>query len=59
MYNFGKTTNLKAQQQKQMNRDLRRRIAKQSKASIKSNTPNKDSDKAESSKVADIAEGTA
>jgi hypothetical protein len=59
MYNFGKTANLKAQQQKQMDRDLRRRIAKQSKASIKSNTPNKDSDTTESSKVADIAEGTA
>ena len=59
MYNFGKTANLKAQQQKQMDRDLRRRIAKQSKASIKSNTPNKDSDTAGSSKVADIAEGTA
>ena len=59
MYNFGKTANLKAQQQKQMDRDLRRRIAKQSKASIKSSTPNRDSDTAESSKVADIAEGTA
>ena len=32
MYNFGKTANLKAQQKKQMDRDLRRRIARQSKA---------------------------
>ena len=59
MYNFGKTANLKVQQQKQMDRDLRRRVAKQSKAHIKSNTPNKDSDTAESNRVADIAEGTA
>jgi hypothetical protein len=59
MYNFGKTANLKVQQQKQMDRDLRRRVAKQSKAHIKSNTPNKDSDTAESSRVTDIAEGTA
>jgi hypothetical protein len=59
MYNFGKTANLKAQQQKQMDRDLRRRVAKQSKVNIKSNTPEKDSATAESRRVADIAEGTA
>jgi hypothetical protein len=60
MYNFGKTANLKAQKQKQMDRDLRRRVAKQSKANIKSSTPNEDSTAAESSsRVADIAEGTA
>jgi hypothetical protein len=59
MYNFGKTANLKAQQQKQMDRDLRRRTARQSKANIKSSTPDKDSATAESSKTADIAEGTA
>jgi hypothetical protein len=59
MYNYGKTANLKAQQQKQMDRDLRRRIARQSKANIKSSSPDKDSSTAESSKVADIAEGTA
>jgi hypothetical protein len=58
MYNFGKTANLKAQQRKQMDRDLRRRMARQSKANIKSGKPDKDSDTAESSKVADIAEGT-
>ena len=59
MYNFGKAANLKAQQQKQMDRDLRRRAAKQSKANIKSSKTDKDSAKAESSPVADIAEGTA
>jgi hypothetical protein len=59
MYNFGKTANLKAQQQKQMDRDFKRRIARQSKANIKSNTPNEDSAAAESSPAADIAEGTA
>ena len=59
MYNFGKTANLKAQQQKQMDRDLRRRAARQSKANIKSSKPNKESATAESSRVADIAEGTA
>ena len=58
MYNFGKTANLKVQQQKQMDRDLRRRIAKQSKANIKSSTPTKTSDTAEPGKVAEIAEGT-
>ena len=47
MYNFGKAANLKAQQQKQMDRDLRRRVARQSKANIKSSTPNEDSDTAE------------
>ena len=59
MYNFGKTANLKVQQQKQMDRDLRRRVARQSKANIKSSTPDKDSATAESNKAADIAEGTA
>jgi len=59
MYNFGKAANLKAQQQKQMDRDLKRRTAKQSKANIKSSTPDKDSVAAESSRVADIAEGKA
>jgi hypothetical protein len=59
MYNLGKTANLKAQRQKQMDRDLRRWIAKQNKANIKSSMPNEDSAKAESSRVADIAGGTA
>ena len=58
MYNFGKTASLKAQQRKQMDKDLKRRIAKQSKANIKSGTPNEDSAIAESGKMADIAEGT-
>ncbi len=58
MYNFGKTANLKAQQQKQMDRDLRRRAARLSKAKIKSGKTNKESDTAESSPVEDIAEGT-
>ena len=43
MYNFGKTANIKAQQQKQMDKASKRRIAKQSKANIKSSTPNEDS----------------
>ena len=59
MYNFGKTANLKKQQQKQMDRDLRRRVAKLSKANIKSSKPDKESDTAESNSVADIVEGTA
>ena len=59
MYNFGKTASLKAQQRKQMDRDLRRRAAKQSKANIKSGTPNKESDTAESDKAADSTEGKA
>jgi hypothetical protein len=42
MYNFGKTANVKAQQQKQMDKALKRRIAKQSKANIKSSTQNED-----------------
>jgi hypothetical protein len=59
MYNFGKTANLKAQQQKQMDRDLKRRTAKQSKANIESSKPDKESATSESSRVSDIAEGTA
>jgi hypothetical protein len=59
MYNFGKTANLKAQKQKQMDRDLKRRAAKQSKANIESSKPNKESAIAESNRVADITEGTA
>jgi hypothetical protein len=59
MYNYGKTANLKAQQQKQMDRDLKRRAAKQSKANIKSSNPDKESDPAESNLGADITEGTA
>jgi hypothetical protein len=42
MYNFGKTANVKTQQRKQMDKALKRRIAKQSKDNIKSNTQNKD-----------------
>jgi hypothetical protein len=59
LYNFGNTANLKAQQRKQMDRDLRRRTARQNKAKIKSGTPDKASDTAEPGKAADIAEGTA
>lgn len=59
MYNFGKTANLKAQQQKQMDRDLRRRTAMQNKAKIKPGTPDKESATAEPGKTADITEGTA
>lgn len=59
MYNFGKTANLKAQQRKQMDRDLKRRVAKQSRVNIKSIKPDKDSDPetAETSRSADIIEG--
>jgi len=59
MYNFGKTANLKAQQQKQMDRDLKRRAAKQSRASIKPGKPNNDPVASESSRVTDIAEDKA
>jgi hypothetical protein len=43
MYNFGKNAKEKAKQQKQMDKASKRRIAKQSKANMKSNTPNEDS----------------
>ena len=59
MYNFGKNAKEKAKQQKQMDKAEKRRIAKQSKANIKSATPDKNSATAESSQVADIAEGIA
>jgi len=42
-YNFGKTASLKAQQRKQMDSDLKRRIARQNKANMKSDTPDKES----------------
>jgi len=41
-----------------MNRDLRRRIAKQSQANIKSTTPKKESDTTEPIRETEIAEGT-
>lgn len=59
LYNFGNTANLKAQQRKQMDRDLKRRIAKQSKVHIKSGSPDKESDTAEPGKAANIADGAA
>jgi hypothetical protein len=59
MYNFGKNAKEKARQLKQMDRASRRRVARQSKANLKSSTPDKDSVAAESSRVADIAEGKA
>ncbi|GAB6268013.1 hypothetical protein DS62_02335 [Smithella sp. SC_K08D17] len=59
MYNFGKNAKEKAKQQKQMDKAEKRRIAKQSKANIKSGTPDKNSVPAESNRVADIADGTA
>ncbi len=43
MYNFGKTAKEKAKQQKQMDKASKRRIAKQSKDSMKLSTPNEDS----------------
>jgi len=42
-----------------MDRDLKRRIARQNKANMKSDTPDKESATAESSWAADIVEGTA
>jgi hypothetical protein len=42
MYNFGKTANLKHNSQKQMDKALKRRTAKQNKANIKPSTPNED-----------------
>jgi len=59
MYNFGKNTKEKARQQKQMDKAAKRRIAKQNKANIKSNTPNEDSDTAETNKVEEIVKTTA
>jgi hypothetical protein len=43
MYNFGKTANLKARQQKQIDKALKRRTAKLSKANAKLSKPNEDS----------------
>jgi hypothetical protein len=57
-YNFGKTANLKAQQRKQMDKDLKRRIARQSQAKMKSGAPDKDPAAAEASRAADSAEST-
>ena len=59
MYNFGKNAKEKAKQQKQMDKAEKRRIAKQSKANIKSGKPDNNSVPAESNRVADIAEGMA
>ncbi len=59
MYNFGKNAKEKAKQQKQMDKALKRRTAKQSKPNLMSSTPNEDSATAESIRVADVAEGTA
>jgi hypothetical protein len=42
MYNFGKTANLKAQQQKQIEKALKRRIIKESKVNAKLSKPNED-----------------
>ena len=44
MYNFGKAANLKARQQKQMDKALKRRLAKQNKANIELSKPNQDAD---------------
>jgi|GEM_PF-2305020 hypothetical protein len=42
MYNFGKTANLKAQQQKQIDKASKRQIAKLSKANAKLSKPKED-----------------
>ena len=42
MYNFGKTANLKARQQKQIDKALKRRQARLSKANAKLSKPNED-----------------
>ena len=47
MYDFGKQGKEKARQQKQIDKASKRRIAKQQKANIKTNTPNAGSDMAE------------
>ncbi len=47
MYNFGKLGKEKARQQKQMDKAAKRIMAKQSKANLKTGTPNADSDMAE------------
>ncbi len=57
MYDVGQTANLKAQQRKQMDRDSKRRMARQNRAKIKSGAPNNGSGPAEAIPVADNAEG--
>lgn len=59
MYNFGKNAKEKARQLKQMEKASKRLAAKQNKANIKSSIPGNDFEKVESSRAADIADGTA
>lgn len=59
MYNFGKTANLKAQERKQMDRDLKRRAARLSRANIKPGKQTEDSAVAESNRLTNIAEDKA
>jgi len=42
MYNFGKAANVKARQQKQIDKALKRRLAKEIKAKTKLSKPNQD-----------------
>jgi len=58
MYNFGKQVKEKARQQKQIDKALKRRMAKQQKADIKTSTPNAVSDTAEQSLVEDTGKST-
>ena len=58
MYNFGKQVKEKARQQKQIDKALKRRMAKQQKADIKTRTPNAVSDTAEQSLVEDTGKST-
>jgi hypothetical protein len=59
MYNFGKQSKEKARQQKQMEKASKRLAAKQNKANIKSDAPDKDSEIAEPGRVEEIVKGTA
>ena len=59
VYKFSKDIKEKARQQKQMEKASKRLIAKQGKANIESGNPKEDSDSVESSRMVDIAKGTA
>jgi len=59
MYNFGKQVKEKARQQKQIDKALKRVMAKRQKADIKTSTPNAVSNIAEPSLVEDTVKSTA
>ena len=58
MYNYGNRAKEEARHQKQMDKASKRIMAKQQKASIKTHTPNAESDIDEAGLVAEIVKST-